>query len=88
MHSDAIDQLLTTYLKQPAKVSWQGALGDSVRGNFEGARLELAGVSVLAMERLRELLTDYITDIRENASHDWCEHATLDELVSKSAWND
>jgi hypothetical protein len=49
LRSDAIDQLLSTYLKQPAKVSWRGALGDSVRGNFEGARLELAGVSVLAL---------------------------------------
>lgn len=49
MRSDAIDQLLSTYLELPARVSWQGALADSARGNFEGARLELAGVAVLAM---------------------------------------
>jgi hypothetical protein len=54
MRSDAIDDLLSTYLKMPAKVSWQGALADSVRGNFEGVRLELAGIAILALpfERL------------------------------------
>jgi len=49
LRSDAIDRLLSTYLQQPAKVSWEGALGDSVRGIFEGARIELAGVSVMAL---------------------------------------
>jgi hypothetical protein len=49
LRSDAIDQLLSSYLKQPAKVSWTGALGDSVRGIFEGVRLELAGVSIMAL---------------------------------------
>ncbi|MEE8164279.1 MAG: hypothetical protein V3T64_01800 [Myxococcota bacterium] len=49
MRSDAIDQLLSSYLKQPAKVSWKGAVGDSVRGIFEDGRLELAGISVLAL---------------------------------------
>ena len=49
MRSDAIDQLLSTYLKFPAQVSWKGALADSARGIFEGGRLELAGVAVLAM---------------------------------------
>ncbi|HKK52339.1 MAG TPA: hypothetical protein VKA74_12160 [Myxococcota bacterium] len=49
MRSDAIDQLLTTYLRHPARVSWEGAFGDSVRGIFEGARLELAGLAVLAL---------------------------------------
>jgi hypothetical protein len=48
MRSDAIDELLSTYLKMPAKVSWDGALADSVRGIFEGVRLELAGVAILA----------------------------------------
>lgn len=54
MRSDAIDQLLTTFLEIPAKVSWKGALADSARGVFEQARLELAGVAVLALpfERL------------------------------------
>jgi len=54
MRSDAIDDLLSSYLKMPAKVSWTGALADSVRGNFEGVRLELAGIAILALpfERL------------------------------------
>jgi len=54
MRSDAIDQLISSYLELPARVSWEGALADSVRGTFEGARLELAGVAVLALpfERL------------------------------------
>lgn len=49
MRSDAIDQLLSNYLKMPARVSWKGAIGDSVRGVFEEGRLELSGVSVLAL---------------------------------------
>ncbi len=54
MRSDAIDDLLSSFLKMPAKVSWTGALADSVRGNFEGVRLELAGIAILALpfERL------------------------------------
>jgi hypothetical protein len=49
MRSDAIDQLISSYLELPAKMSWQGAIGDSVRGIFEGGRLELAGLAVLAL---------------------------------------
>ncbi|MBJ18388.1 MAG: hypothetical protein GY910_00865 [bacterium] len=49
MRSDAIDQLLSTYLELPARVSWRGALADSTRGIFEGGRLELAGVALLAL---------------------------------------
>lgn len=49
MRSDAIDELLSTYLKMPAKVSWTGALADSARGVFEGIRLELAGLAILAL---------------------------------------
>ena len=49
MRSDAIDQLLSSYLKIPAKVSWEGALADSMRGVFEGVRLELAGVAIMAL---------------------------------------
>lgn len=48
MRSDAIDQLLSSYLEVPARVSWRGALADSARGIFEDGRLELAGVAVLA----------------------------------------
>lgn len=49
MRSDAIDQVISTYLEMPAKVSWKGAVGDSVRGTFEEGRLELAGIAVLAL---------------------------------------
>ena len=49
MRSDAIDQLLSNYLKMPARVSWKGAIGDSVRGVFEEGRLELSGFSILAL---------------------------------------
>ncbi len=49
MRSDAIDELLSNYFKMPAKVSWEGALADSVRGVFEGPRLELAGLAILAL---------------------------------------
>jgi hypothetical protein len=49
MRSDALDELLSTYLEMPAKVSWDGAIADSVRGVFEGVRLELAGLAVLAL---------------------------------------
>jgi hypothetical protein len=49
MRSDAIDELISSYLKMPAKVSWDGALADSIRGVFEGVRIELAGLAVLAL---------------------------------------
>jgi hypothetical protein len=49
VRSDAIDHLFSAYLQQPAKVSWEGALSDSIRGVFEGGRLELSGVAVLAL---------------------------------------
>ena len=53
MHSQAVDELLSQYLAMPARVSWKGALGDSVRGTFVGGRLELAGVAVLVVVGLR-----------------------------------
>ncbi len=56
MHSDAIDELISKYLAMPARVSWKGALGDSVRGTFVGGRLELAGVAVLALPCQRLVL--------------------------------
>jgi len=49
VRSDAIDQLLSTYLELPARVSWQGARADSASGIFVGGRLELAGVAMLAL---------------------------------------
>jgi len=49
MRSDALDELISSYLKMPAKVSWDGALADSIRGVFEGVRIELAGLAILAL---------------------------------------
>ena len=56
MQSEAIDELISTYLAMPARVSWKGALGDSVRGTFVGGRLELAGLAVLALPCQRLVL--------------------------------
>ena len=49
MRSDAIDELISSYLKMPAKVSWDGALADSILGVFEGVRIELAGLAIMAL---------------------------------------
>lgn len=57
MRSEAIDELLSNYLAMPARVSWDGALGDSVRGTFVRGRLELAGVAVLALPVQRLVLS-------------------------------
>ena len=56
MHSDSIDELISNYLAMPARLSWKGALGDSVRGTFVGGRLELAGLAVLALPCQRLIL--------------------------------
>lgn len=56
MRSEAIETLISTYLAMPARVSWSGALGDSVRGTFVGGRIELAGVAVLALPCQRLVL--------------------------------
>ncbi|MCP3985003.1 MAG: hypothetical protein GY723_11475 [bacterium] len=45
MHSDAIDQLLSSYLKQPVRMSWKGAVADTIRGSFELPRVELGGIA-------------------------------------------
>ncbi len=45
MRSDAVDQLLSGYLKQPVRLSWRGAASDAVRGSFERPRVELAGLA-------------------------------------------
>lgn len=49
MRSDAIDMLISNFLEIPARVTWEGALADSIRGVFEEARLELSGVAILAL---------------------------------------
>ena len=45
MQSDVLDQLLTNYLKQPVKASWDGSAADLLRGSFDDCRLELGGVA-------------------------------------------
>lgn len=45
MRSDVLDQLFGTYLRQPVKVSWQGAPADLLRGTFQHAQVELGGIA-------------------------------------------
>lgn len=45
MRSDALDQLLSSYLERPVKLSWEGAVADALRGTFDGARVELGGIA-------------------------------------------
>ena len=54
MRSDAVDQLLTSYLELPVKVSWEGRLADAMRGRLEGVQVEVAGVATawLPIERI------------------------------------
>ena len=54
MRSDAIDQWLSSYLELPVKLSFDGSVGDALRGTFEGVSLEVAGVATgwLPLERI------------------------------------
>ncbi len=54
MRSDAIDQWLSSYLEMPVKLSFEGSVGDALRGSFEGVSLEIAGVATawLPLERI------------------------------------
>ncbi len=45
MQSDVVDQLFSTYLKQPVKASWEGSASDLLRGTFQDARIELGGIA-------------------------------------------
>lgn len=45
MRSDVLDQLFSTYLRQPVKASWEGSPSDLLRGSFEEARIELGGIA-------------------------------------------
>jgi hypothetical protein len=45
MRSDVVDQLFSTYLKQPVKASWEGSPSDLLRGSFAEARIELGGIA-------------------------------------------
>ena len=54
VRSDAIDQWLSSYLEMPVKLSFEGSVGDALRGTFEGVSLEIAGVATawLPLERI------------------------------------
>jgi hypothetical protein len=54
VRSDAIDQWLSSYLELPVKLSFEGSVGDALRGTFEGVSLEIAGVATawLPLERI------------------------------------
>ncbi|HKA15337.1 MAG TPA: hypothetical protein VKH41_10005 [Myxococcota bacterium] len=54
MRSDAIDQWLSSYLELPVELSFEGSVGDALRGTFEGVALEVAGVATawLPLERI------------------------------------
>ena len=57
MRSDAIDQLLGSYLEMPVKVGWEGAAVDALLGRFDGARVELAGIATSWLRLKRIVLT-------------------------------
>jgi len=54
VRSDAIDQWLSSYLELPVKLSFEGSVGDALRGTFEGVALEVGGVATawLPLERI------------------------------------
>jgi hypothetical protein len=45
VRSDILDQLVASYLRQPAKASWAGSAADLLRGTFDDAHLELGGIA-------------------------------------------
>ena len=54
MRSDAIDSVVSTFLKNPVRASWKGSTADSLRGSFAGPRLEFQGLATawLPLERV------------------------------------
>ncbi len=49
MRSDVLDQLVSRYLEQPVKASWEGGAADLLRGSFDDARIELGGLATAWM---------------------------------------
>lgn len=45
MRADVVDQLFSTYLKQPVRASWEGGASDLLRGTIEDARIEFGGIA-------------------------------------------
>ena len=52
--SDAIDQVVSSFLKQPVEVRWDGSLADAFQGRFQDARISFDGVVTawLPLERV------------------------------------
>lgn len=52
--SEAIDQIVSAYLKQPVEVRWEGGLASPLTGTFRGAEMRLQGVATawLSLERV------------------------------------
>jgi hypothetical protein len=57
MRSDAIDQLVGSYLKRPVEVAWEGSLAEAFQGRFQGAPISHEGVATawLPLERVSML---------------------------------
>ena len=49
MRSDFLDQLVSRYLEQPVKASWEGSATDLLRGSFDDPRIELGGIATAWM---------------------------------------
>ncbi len=45
MRSDAIDQLVSSYLERPARVSWEGDAMDAIRGQIDAVTIAFGGVA-------------------------------------------
>ena len=45
VRSDVIDQLFSTYLKQPVKATWEGSTADLLRGSLHEIRIEFGGIT-------------------------------------------
>ena len=45
MRSDAVDRLVSAYLKRPVLVSWEGSLADPLTGCLDQARIAFGGVA-------------------------------------------
>ncbi len=56
MRSDAIDELVRSYLKQPAEVNWESGALDAALGRFEGVRLTLHKTTLVRLPLKRVTL--------------------------------
>lgn len=56
MRSDAIDELVGSYLKQPVRVNWESGALDAALGRFEGVHLALHETSFVRLPLQRVVL--------------------------------